>query len=92
MVLLNHTCSRCGKKFSERPLEIRRTRGRNVFILDALCRDCSVELLKWILKGTDEDTIQKTQDLEQAQLDKAYEIGYQVGYEEGKHWKEKEEV
>lgn len=40
---------------------------------------------------TDEE-IQKMQDLEQAQLDKAYEIGYQIGYEEGKHWKEKEEV
>ena len=90
MVLLSYTCARCGKKFSERPLEIRRTRGRNVFILDVLCRDCSVELLKWILKGTED--IQKMQDLEQAQLDKAYEIGHQIGYEEGKHWKEKEEV
>lgn len=32
---------------------------------------------------TDEE-IQKMQDLEQAQLDKAYEIGYRIGYEEGK--------
>ena len=92
MAILRDTCSRCGKKFSERPIEIRRTRGRTVFILGELCRDCSVELLKWILKGTDEDTIQKMQDLEQAQLDKAYEIGYQVGYEEGKLCEEKEEV
>lgn len=38
---------------------------------------------------TDEE-IQKMQDLEQAELDKAYEIGYQIGYEEGKRWKEKE--
>lgn len=89
MTFLNHTCSRCGKKFSERPLEIRRTRYRTDFILDVLCEDCSFELMKWILKGTED--IQKTQDIEQAQLDKAYEIGYQIGYEEGKLWKEKEE-
>lgn len=89
MTFLNHTCSRCGKKFSERPLEIRRTRDRAVFILDVLCKDCSVELMKWILKGTED--IQKTQDIEQAQLDKAYEIGYQFGYEDGKLCNAKEE-
>lgn len=88
-MIINYTCSRCRKHFSEHPYYIGRTKGRAFMILDMLCEDCGFELLKWILKGTED--IQKTQDIEQAQLDKAYEIGYQIGYEEGKHWKEKEE-
>lgn len=86
-----YTCDRCKKKFDPKnggavTLDLGTC---NFDIINTLCKDCLEELRIWILKGTED--IQKTQDIEQAQLDKAYEIGYQVGYEEGKRRKEKEE-
>lgn len=85
------TCDRCKKKYDPKnggavTLDLGTC---NFAVINTLCTDCLEELRIWILKGTED--IQKMQDLEQAQLDKAYEIGYQIGYEEGKNWKEKEE-
>lgn len=89
-----YTCDRCKKKYDPKnggavTLDLGTC---NFDVINTLCTDCLEELRIWILKGTDEDTIQKIQDLEQAQLDKAYEIGYQVGYEDGKLCNVKEEV
>ena len=88
-----HICDRCKRKYDPKDGGTVAVRvGRyNFAVMDELCTDCLEELQKWIDKGTDEDTIQKMQDIEQAQLDKAYDIGYQIGYEEGKLWKKKEE-